>query len=86
MGDQIIFVPMPVEDYKDMLRGIVEEVVKKHFRSAEPRMGVSEAAKFLGLSESSVYKYAQSGQMPCKKIGSRYTFLVEELRGWELRF
>ena len=34
-------------------------------------MSVPEAAKFLGLSRASAYRYAEAGQLPIKRFGRR---------------
>jgi excisionase family DNA binding protein len=34
-------------------------------------MSVPDAAKFLGLSRASAYRYAEAGQLPIKRFGRR---------------
>lgn len=46
------------------------------------RLSVSkvEAARMLGLSESTVHHLTQSGKLKCKRIGRRVIYAVETLR------
>lgn len=43
---------------------------------------VRETAIFLKLSAKTVYKLAQSGELPHKKIGREYRFLQVQLIDW----
>jgi excisionase family DNA binding protein len=42
-------------------------------------MSVPEAAKFLGLSRASAYRYAEAGQLPIKRFGRRVYVVRERL-------
>lgn len=46
------------------------------------RLGVSkaEAARMLGLSESTVHHLTQSGELPCKRVGRRVLYSVKTLQ------
>jgi excisionase family DNA binding protein len=46
-------------------------------------LDVAEAAKLLGLSPKSVIKAARAGELPARKIGSRYRFSRAALLGAE---
>jgi predicted DNA-binding transcriptional regulator AlpA len=43
---------------------------------------VERAARFLGMSTHWVYRAAERGDLPYRKIGSRLRFLPGELRTW----
>lgn len=45
-------------------------------------LNLSEAAKFLGTSKQTLRKAVAEGKVPCKRLGSRYLFLVDALRAW----
>ena len=45
-------------------------------------LNLSEAAKFLGTSNQTLRKAVAEGKIPCKRLGSRYLFLVDALRDW----
>lgn len=43
---------------------------------------VQEVSKYLRLAESTVYKLAQEGKLPGRKIGGRWRFSRESLQRW----
>ena len=43
---------------------------------------VREVAEYLRLAESTVYRLAQDGEIPGRKIGGTWRFLRQELEGW----
>lgn len=45
-------------------------------------MTVSEVAKFLRLAESTVYKLAQEGELPGRKVGGTWRFSRKGLEEW----
>lgn len=45
----------------------------------EPAMTTKEAARFLGVSESAVEKWAVKGEIPSKKVKGRRVFNAYEL-------
>lgn len=45
-------------------------------------MTVQEAALFLRIPVSSVYKLAQEGRIPCQKVGKHWRFHREALDSW----
>ncbi len=58
---------------------------RKNNEESQPkfeRLSVSkaEAAKMLGLSESTVHQLTQAGELKCKRIGRRVIYSVETLR------
>lgn len=62
-------------------------LIRKQKDVPEPKqeleqLGVSkqEAAKMLGLSESTVHHLTQSGELPCKRVGRRVIYSVDSLR------
>lgn len=46
----------------------------------EPLWKVSDVAAFLSLSTSWVYKEAETGRLPCVRIGAALRFHPEEIR------
>jgi len=47
-----------------------------------PLMSIDEAAEFLGLKKSTLYKYISARKMPFLKVGSRVLFSREKLEEW----
>lgn len=45
----------------------------------EDTIKITDAAKKLQLSVSTIYRYAEQGQIPCVKVGSRWRFMDAEL-------
>lgn len=45
-------------------------------------MTVADVAAFLRLSESTVYRLAQEGKLPGRKIGGTWRFLRSALEQW----
>jgi excisionase family DNA binding protein len=45
-------------------------------------LGVDEAAKYLGVSTSSLYSLAQHGRVPGNKLGKMWRFSRRELDTW----
>ena len=43
---------------------------------------VSEAADYLRIPKSSVYKLAQEGRIPCQKVGRHWRFHRKTLEHW----
>jgi excisionase family DNA binding protein len=43
---------------------------------------IEEAAEYLQISQSTLYKEAQKGKIPCKKIGKRWRFSRKALENW----
>jgi excisionase family DNA binding protein len=48
----------------------------------EPLLDARDAANYLNLSVSWVYKAAEKGELPCLRIGSALRFEPEALRAW----
>jgi excisionase family DNA binding protein len=46
-------------------------VVPQAVADSPALMSIPDAAKVLGLSRSSAYRYANSGELPTKRIGGR---------------
>ena len=45
-------------------------------------MGPAEVAKYLGISERTLYQWAQSGKVPAFKVGSVWRFRRNEIDRW----
>ena len=45
---------------------------------------IEEAAEYLRMGKRSIYKLAQAGEIPCRKILNKYRFVKGELRKWVL--
>jgi excisionase family DNA binding protein len=45
-------------------------------------MTIQEVSAYLRLAESTVYKLAQEGKLPGRKIGGRWRFSRESLQRW----
>jgi excisionase family DNA binding protein len=43
---------------------------------------IEQAADYLQISQSTLYKEAQKGKIPCKKIGKRWRFHRAALAKW----
>lgn len=45
-------------------------------------MTIGEAAQYLRISSSSLYKLAQDGRVPCQKVGRHWRFRREAIDRW----
>jgi excisionase family DNA binding protein len=45
-------------------------------------MTITEAADYLRVSRSSLYKLAQGGKIPCQKVGRHWRFHRVTLENW----
>lgn len=45
-------------------------------------IGIRQAAALLGISERKLWEMANSGKMPCLRIGTRLLFSPNQLRQW----
>jgi excisionase family DNA binding protein len=45
-------------------------------------MTIGEAAQYLRISLSSLYKLAQNGKIPCQKVGKHWRFRKEAIDRW----
>lgn len=45
-------------------------------------MTISEAAQYLRISLSSLYKLSQEGRIPCQKVGRHWRFRKEAIDHW----
>lgn len=43
---------------------------------------VKDVADLLAVSTKTIYKMAQSGDIPCKRVGTKYRFLRSQLMNW----
>lgn len=50
------------------------------FDSLPVLLPVSRAAKLLGIARSSAYRYAESGELPSRKLGGRVYIVTARLR------
>jgi excisionase family DNA binding protein len=53
-----------------------------HDLIVSPVMTTNEVAAVLGISASSVYRLAATGEIPSFRIGSSYRFYREEIERW----
>jgi|TARA_Y100000031_G_C7947318_1_gene259881 excisionase family DNA binding protein len=49
---------------------------------AKGAMTVEQTAKFLGIGRSMAYEAARSGELPARRIGTRWIIPVGELERW----
>ncbi len=47
-----------------------------------PVLTVDEAAEYLRIPKSSLYKLAQEGKVPCQKVGRHWRFHRNTLKQW----
>ena len=47
-----------------------------------PVLTVDEAAKYLRIPKSSLYKLAQEGKIPCQKVGRHWRFHRTAIDNW----
>ncbi len=47
-----------------------------------PVLTVDEAAEYLRIPKSSLYKLAKEGKIPCKKVGRHWRFHRETIEKW----
>ena len=47
-----------------------------------PILTVDEAAAYLRIPKSSLYKLAQEGKVPCQKVGRHWRFNKEAINAW----
>ena len=45
-------------------------------------MTIGETAQYLRISQSSLYKLAQDGRIPCQKVGRHWRFRREAIDLW----
>ena len=45
-------------------------------------MTIGETAQYLRISQSSLYKLAQGGRIPCQKVGRHWRFRREAIDLW----
>ena len=53
-------------------------------QTAENLWTVRDVAAFLQASTSYVYKAAERGEVPCRRVGALLRFVPAEVRGWAL--
>lgn len=51
-------------------------------QTVEPLWRVGDVARFLSMSTSWVYKEAEAGRLPCRRIGAALRFHPEAVRKW----
>ena len=47
-----------------------------------PVLTVGEAAEYLRIPKSSLYKLAKEGKIPCQKVGRHWRFRKEAIDSW----
>jgi excisionase family DNA binding protein len=50
------------------------------FRGAT--MGVKELAVYVGVSQITIYRLVERGQIPAKKVGAQWRFVKDEIDRW----
>jgi len=50
--------------------------------SEVPVLTVDEAAEYLRIPKSSLYKLAKEGKIPCQKVGRRWIFHRQVIDNW----
>ncbi len=50
-----------------------------------PVLTVAEAAEYLRIPKSSLYKLAQEGKVPCQKVGKHWRFHRGAIDQWLIR-
>lgn len=45
-------------------------------------MTIGETAQYLRISQSSLYKLAQDGRIPCQKVGRHWRFRKASIDNW----
>ena len=53
-------------------------------QAAEKLWTVRDVAAFLQVSTSYVYKAAERGEVPCRRVGALLRFVPAEVRAWAL--
>lgn len=48
-----------------------------------PWLTTAEAAAFLNVHPASVLRWAKAGELPHRKVGSQYRFVLAELEDWQ---
>ena len=48
-------------------------------------MSLPEVARYLGMSERTIYMWAQDGRIPAFKLGSAWRFRLSEIDAWLMR-
>jgi excisionase family DNA binding protein len=47
-----------------------------------PILGIPELAKYLGVSEMTIYRYAKAGKIPAFKVGAKWRFHKKSIDSW----
>jgi excisionase family DNA binding protein len=58
------------------------ELEKKEITHSKSVLNVVEAAEFISMSKSAIYKYTHEGLIPHYKRGKRLYFKIKELEEW----
>lgn len=53
---------------------------QEHLDEMPPLVSVTRAARFLGISRASAYRYASSGELPTRRLGGRIYVVTALLR------
>ena len=62
----------------------LRETLKNNSMNEPDRLCVSmvEAARMLGLSERKVFSLTKSGELKCKRVGTRVLYPIKALQRW----
>lgn len=84
--DNVLIQKINIEEFKSLIASIVEETLeKKLFSTTTPEkeiLNVEEAADFLGIAKSSVYRKVSNREVPHFKKGSKLYFSKPDLIEW----
>ena len=70
-----------IKDYVDLLKAAGKEYHRVQEMN-EPYVTVKEAAKHLGVSEASVYRWVENKDLPAYRIGRVWKFKISEINSW----
>jgi len=63
------------EEIEDFLKGLNQKTIPE-------RLSLEEAAQYLGVSKSYMYKFTHTRKIPFHKFGRRVIFYTKELDDW----
>ncbi len=86
MNENDMVVQMTVGNLKALIKQTVEEVIKqkgnkkpKKEKKGNKLMTREEVEKFLGVSDTTLYNWNKSGELPAQKIGRRVYYKKDEI-------
>jgi hypothetical protein len=70
---------VPMRDYLVQRSLAGSQVSVEQIESVSDRMGIEDAAKYLGIAKSTLYKKSSSAEIPCSKASGKLMFLKVDL-------